>query len=78
MILFPLLKPELGAVDSSAIDAEKYDVEKKILYIKWKSGPVYAYYGVGPKVYREFEQSESRGAFLNSEIKGKFEEEKLF
>ena len=78
VILFPLLKPELGSVDSSAIDAEKYDVEKKILYIKWKSGPIYAYYGVGPKVYREFEQAESRGAFLNQEIKGKFEEEKLF
>ena len=78
VILFPLLKPEMGAVDSSAIDAEKYDAEKKILYIKWKSGPIYAYYGVGPKVYREFEQSESRGAFLNGEIKGKFEEEKLF
>ena len=78
VILFPLLKPEMGAVESSAIDAEKYDAEKKILYIKWKSGPVYAYYGVGPKVYREFEQSESRGAFLNSEIKGKFDEEKLF
>lgn len=78
VILFPLLKPELGGVDSSAIDAEKYDAEKKILYIKWKSGPITAYYGVGPKVYREFEQSESRGAFLNSEIKGHFEEEKLF
>ncbi len=78
VILFPLLKPEMGAVESSAIEAEKYDADKKILYIKWASGPVYAYYGVGPKVYREFEQSESRGAFLNSEIKGKFEEEKLF
>jgi len=78
VILFPLLKPEMGSVDSSAIDAEKYDAEKKILYIKWKSGPVTAYYGVGPKIYREFEQSESRGAFLNSEIKGKFDEEKLF
>ena len=78
VILFPLLKPELGAVESSAIESEKYDADKKILYVKWASGPVYAYYGVGPKVYREFEASESRGAFLNREIKGKFEGEKLF
>lgn len=78
VILFPLLKPEMGAVESSAIEAEKYDADKKILYIKWASGPVYAYYGVGPKVYREFEASESRGAFVNREIKGKFEGEKLF
>ena len=78
VILFPLLKPEMGAVESSAIEAEKYDVEKKILYIKWASGPVYAYYGIGPKVYQELEQAESRGAFLNREIKGKFKEEKLF
>ena len=78
VILFPLLKPEAGAAESSAIDADKYDAEKKILYIKWKSGPVTAYYGVGPKIYREFEQSEARGAFLSEQIKGKFEEEKLF
>ena len=78
VILFPLLKPEMGAVESSAIEAEKYDADKKILYIKWTSGPIYAYYGVGTKVYREFEASESRGAFVNREIKGKFESEKLF
>ena len=75
VILFPLLKPELGAVESSAIEAEKYDAEKKILYIKWKSGPIYAYYGIGPKVYREFENAESRGAFFEwrdqREIRGR-------
>ncbi len=78
VIFFPLLKPERAALDSSALLEEKYDLETQILELKWAGGGVYQYRGVPPEVYIHFLQSESKGAFANAEIKGKFAEEKLF
>ena len=78
VILFPLLKPEFSESNSAATFEPKYNAREQILYLKWKSGPVYAYYGVTPDVFEAMMAAESRGAFINSQIKGKFSEEKLF
>jgi lysyl-tRNA synthetase class 2 len=78
VILFPLLKPEFPESTSASIFEPRYNAKEKVLYLKWKSGPVYAYYGVTQETYDELLKAESRGAYINSKIKGKFSEEKLF
>ncbi|RYG58349.1 KTSC domain-containing protein, partial [bacterium] len=78
VILFPLLKPEFAESSSAASFTPNYNAAEKKLYVQWKSGPVYAYYGVPKETYAEMQKAPSLGKFLNTEIKGKFEEEKLF
>jgi lysyl-tRNA synthetase class 2 len=69
VILFPLLKPERLAVDSTSVASEHYDVESKILRIEYSNGGVYDYLDVPAEDYIRFLQAESKGIFVNQEIK---------
>jgi len=57
---------------SAAIEQYKYDAEKEILTVKYRSGKVYNYLQVPEKVYREMRATMGKGIFLNMHIKGKF------
>lgn len=63
---------------SSVIKAFKYDVSKKILKIIYVSGAVYNYLNVAQSVYDAFSKAKSKGTYLNTEIKGRFEYEKIY
>lgn len=60
------------AVRSSVIRAIDYDVEKSILYVKFKSGMLYKYYRVSETVFNSLLNARSKGTYFNDRIKGKY------
>jgi hypothetical protein len=60
----------LQKVDSSNIDRIGYQDRK--LIVEYKSGLMYAYNDVPEHVWNEFKIAESKGRFMNSEIKNKY------
>jgi len=57
---------------SSAIRYVAYDADKRELYVGFRGGGDYTYFGVPEAEYRLLAQAPSRGAYLNAEIKGRF------
>ena len=62
---------------SSVVRAMHYDPPSKILRIVYVSGMIYDYKDVPERVYKAMKQSGSKGTFLNTRIKGKYEFEKI-
>ena len=56
-------------VDSSSLASAGYDGEREVLEVEFRNGGVYDYLGVPAKVYRAFMEAESKGRYLNAEIK---------
>lgn len=70
--------PEMQYVDSSNIEAVGYDPETLELHVRFVgSGDTYAYFNVPDFAFSELMQSGSKGAFLNSQIKGTYDYSKL-
>ena len=70
--------PEMEFVDSSNIEAIGYDSDNLELHVRFlKSGETYVYYNVDEWVFQEFLGADSKGRYLNSNIKGRFEYGKL-
>ena len=65
---------ELKEVLSSNIKAVGYENEE--LLVEYLSGTKYRYKNVPKELYEEFINAESKGRFMNSNIKGKFEYER--
>lgn len=65
-------------LDSSAISEVGYDFEKEVLYVVFKKNDaLYAYYDVPWDVWEDFLYDDSMGAYLNKNIKGKYEYERI-
>jgi hypothetical protein len=64
---------EVDGFDSSWITRIYYDREIKQLGVELKNGSVYLYTGVPHRVFKEFMNAESKGTYLNSKIKNKYE-----
>jgi len=58
---------------SSVVAAMHYDAGKEVLRVIFVSGMIYDYKDVPEKVYKEMKTSTSKGTFLNTKIKGKYE-----
>ena len=70
--------PEMQFVDSSNIEAIGHDSDNQELHVRFlKSGETYVYYGVDEWVYQEFLQADSKGTYLNTNIKNCFQYGKL-
>ena len=63
-------------LDSSAIEAVKYDQKRQTLDVEFREGHSYRYMDVPEFVYRELFNAESAGAFWNA-VKDQFEYVKL-
>jgi hypothetical protein len=59
-------------LDSSAIEAVRYDKERRTLDVEFREGHSYRYMHVPEFVYRELLDAESAGAFWNA-IKDRFD-----
>ena len=59
-------------VDSSAIAAASYNDENGRLIVTFKGGRTYAYLNVSPQRFAAFCSANSKGQYLNSQIKGKY------
>jgi len=62
---------ELLEVVSSNIN--KIGYENNCLFVEYKSGVRYKYKDVPEELFTKLREAESKGRFMNSEIKGKFE-----
>lgn len=70
--------PEMHYVDSSNIEAIGYDADNQELHIRFlQSGETYVYYAVEEWVYQDLMQADSKGTYLNNEIKQRYQYGKL-
>ncbi|HEX2787812.1 MAG TPA: KTSC domain-containing protein [Ignavibacteria bacterium] len=64
-------------VNSTSVRSIGYDEATKTLEVKFIDGDVYQYFKVPEKIYLDLLTASSIGAYLNKEIKGKFEYRKM-
>lgn len=64
-----------NTVNSSNLKSYAYD--DNTLYVKFTSGTIYKYLEVPSTIADRFEVAESKGKFLNTEIKKNYKYEKL-
>jgi hypothetical protein len=60
------------AVISSTIRSIGYDAESAVLEVEFQSGKVYQYTGVPPHTYDGIMRADSKGRYLNAQIKERF------
>ena len=70
--------PEMHYVDSTNVEAIGYDSDTMELHVRFlKSGETYVYYNVEEWVFNELMQADSKGKYLNRNIKGRYDFSKL-
>ena len=70
--------PEMIFVDSSSVEAIGYDTGTQGLHVRFlKTGQTYVYFGVEDWVFHEFMQADSKGWYLNTNIKNIYDYGKL-
>ena len=70
--------PNMQYVDSSNIEAIGFESDNQELYVQFlKSGQTYIYYNVEEWVFHEFLAADSKGTYLNSNIKGRYQYSRL-
>ena len=69
--------PVLRRVESSSVDAIGYDPGTHRLYIRFVGRRGYVYYDVDQSVFDALLAADSKGRFVNSEIKGAYSYRRL-
>jgi hypothetical protein len=70
--------PKMQPVESGSIAAVGYDAEAQGLFLTYRENQeTYVYLDVPPEVVAELVLAESKGQFVNREIKGHYAFEKL-
>lgn len=69
--------PRLLLVESSSIEAVGYDPASKRLYVRFRSTYTYVYYEVAKSVFDDLLAADSKGRFLNQEIKDAYDYRRL-
>lgn len=64
-------------VESSNINAVGYDMSFGNLVVEYKSGNKYQYKNVPYELYENLLKAESKGRFMNENVKGKFEFDRI-
>lgn len=64
-------------LDSSSLASAGYDPAAHVLEVEFKNGGVYQYLEVPDEEYEEFRSAESKGRYLNTEIKPRHRARKL-
>jgi len=70
--------PEMHYVDSTNIEAIGYDANAQELHIRFlKTGETYVYYAVEEWVFNEMMGADSKGKYLNAEVRPNYQFGKL-
>jgi hypothetical protein len=67
----------ISSIDSTSVEALQYDNESKKLTVEFKGGAIYDYYDVPEDVFEGFHEADSIGKYLNSQVKGSYNFEKI-
>ncbi len=70
--IFAMEPPQLVPVDSSAICALGYDDVSRTLFVRFRSGALYAYLRTPPETARAFMAAPSKGRFFAERIDSVF------
>jgi hypothetical protein len=62
---------QMNTVQSSAIRSVGYDQGETTLYVTFKSGEIYKYFGVSHLVYKELMAANSIGTYFDCEVRKK-------
>lgn len=65
------MAPDMVYVDSSNIEAIGYDADSRELHVQFISGTLYVYFDVDEFLFNELLAANSKGSYLNREIKGR-------
>ena len=68
---------DMVPMDSTSIAAAGYDACDKVLRIRFVNGRTYDYRGVPPHVFAAFEAADSKGRFVNFDIKPHYPYQRL-
>jgi hypothetical protein len=60
------------AVESSTLTTVAYDRAGQVLQLEFRSRAVYRYFDVPPGVYHDLMAADSKGAYFNRNIRGRF------
>lgn len=71
-----IIKLDWVDVESSNIKRIAYDELNENLYVKYNQGTEYRYLKVPKNIYEDFKNAPSKGSFMNSMIKNKYEFQK--
>ena len=74
--------PPLTPVESSQIDSIGHTPNANVLFIRFRAPhrarrPTYAYFDFPAEKFQDFLKAESKGRFLNQEIRDKYKYQKL-
>ena len=69
--------PEMEYVDSTNIEAIGYDVDAQVLHVRFTSGREYVYSDVPDWVFEGFRNADSKGSYLNREIRNQYNYQEL-
>ena len=72
-----MLPPLVPIEGSSNVKAIAYDPQGPVLYVQFHNGAVYEYMDFPPDKWQEFLNSPSKGKYLNSNIRGRYETRKI-
>ncbi|MEO7649454.1 MAG: KTSC domain-containing protein [Bryobacteraceae bacterium] len=64
-------------LDSKMLASVAYDAEKRILYLRFRSGDVYRYLDFPGENYKEFLNADSRGKHFLANIRHQFRYERM-
>jgi len=62
-------------VDSTNIQSIGYDVLRRILYVRFLTGRMYRYFGVGPLTFGRFQRAHSKGRFFYQFVRYRYKYE---
>lgn len=68
---------EVTITRSGMVNTIKYDEDTKVLTLTFNSGGTYEYKDVPEEVFKDMLAAESVGKYFHSNIKGKYETEKV-
>lgn len=64
--------PEMHFVDSSNVDQVGYDADEMELHVQFRDGSTYVYQQVPLELFEGLLSADSKGSFLNREIKNTY------
>jgi hypothetical protein len=64
-------------LESKMLTSAAYDADKRILYLRFRSGDVYRYFEFPAAEYQTFLDAESRGRFFLAHIRDRFRYERI-
>lgn len=67
-----LIEMQWVPIESRALAAAAYVVQRRWLYLRFHSGEIYRYFDFPPKKFQDFLDADSKGAYFGKHIRNHF------